>query len=208
MSDLTPFPTASHPQSPPTKALLAAERLAIEHGFDEGFTIEQVAREAGLAVEDVRREFPDRMALERAVAFRSVTTSQQSLGIPLELKQDLPALLGNFLHMAFDSIDEIESRYQVQLRSMARGGELLREVVEATCVPIIQLVRGLIQERRPDLTAAELDARATLFVGVCDQYAHVRWTYFKHLKLESPASRFFYEYRKLAETQIVKAVLA
>jgi hypothetical protein len=73
-------------------------------------------------------------------------------------------------------------------------------------MPLVLAVRELLKRRLPRLSPAELEARALVLACLSEEYAHLKWTYGAHLKLQSTHARLLYEFRKLADGRLLAAV--
>lgn len=129
-----------------------AEQIG-DAGLSE-FSIEQVARKAGVSTRTVYHYFPNRDALFDGV---TVWLDQQAVGLPFPESPTTEQLLDH-LRMAFEQFDQYEALIRAQL--VTGVGRALRERGRSQRRPAIE---ALVRREAPGLSEEEL-RRATALV--------------------------------------------
>src|SRR5918912_2569051 len=81
--------------------LAAARDTFVEHGLDA--PLDDIARRAGVGIATLYRRFPDRSALQRAVAVDVLRRIGQEAAAALDEEPDAFSALSRYMHRALDA---------------------------------------------------------------------------------------------------------
>lgn len=150
-----------------------------------GLGIAEVAREAGVSAASVAKYFPNRKKLVNAV-MRTFEEKAASNGATYAGPVN-PTPREFFLACAegyFGLADQDELGYRIQKWAIAENNPDVVGQIERVCSPLIALGKAKIMEAVPQISAQEAEVRSILFVGILDEYTHLRWFYANTLKTQ------------------------